>query len=98
MSNLWPWRMSPILAQMYAGPLLAYGLGSRWYSRQDKWLAVRALLPGMLVFSAATLVVSLIHISLFSFAEISDLIWFGWFILATLILAYLTFRAWQAPE
>lgn len=95
MSTLWPWKVTPLLAQMYAGPLLSYGLGSLWYSRQEKWLGVRAILPGMLVFSAATVIISFLHINLFSFNEIADLLWFGWFILATLLLAALTLRAMQ---
>jgi hypothetical protein len=96
MSTLWPWKVTPVLAQMYAGPLLSYGLGSLFYSRQDKWLGVRSILPGMLVFAATTAVISFVHISLFSFDEVADLLWFGWFLSASLVLAVLTFRAWQA--
>jgi hypothetical protein len=98
MSTLWPWKVNPVLAQMYAGPLLSYGLGSLLYSRQDKWLGVRSILPGMLVFTATTVIISFVHISLFSFNEAADLLWFGWFILASLVLAVLTLRAWQARE
>ena len=28
MSSLWPWKVTPLPAQMYAGPLLSYGGGS----------------------------------------------------------------------
>ncbi len=98
MSTLWPWKVTTVLAQMYAGPLLSYGLGSLLFSRQEKWLGVRAILPGMLVFTATTVIISFIHIGLFSFNEIPDLLWYGWFILATLILAIITFRALQASE
>jgi len=91
MSTLWPWKVHPVLAQMYAGPLLSYGLGSLLFSRQEKWMGVRAILPGMLVFTVTTVIISFIHISLFSFNEIPDLIWFGWFILASILLALLTF-------
>jgi hypothetical protein len=95
MSILWPWRVHPLLAQMYAGPLLAYGLGSLLFSRQEKWQGVRSILPGMLVFTAATVVVSFLHVNLFSFNEIADLLWFGWFLLASLVLVLFTFRAIQ---
>ena len=91
-STLWPWKVTPVLAQMYAGPLLAYGLGSLLFSRQQRWLGVRSILPGMLVFTATTVIISFVHINLFSFSEIADLLWFGWFIIASLILALLTFR------
>jgi len=98
MSTLWPWKVTPTLTQMYAGPLLSYGLGSWLFSRQDKWLGVRTIVPGMMVFAAITVVISLMHISLFSFREIADLLWFGWFIIATLALAFITFRSLQMRE
>lgn len=96
MSTLWPWKVTPLLAQMYAGPLLAYGLGSLLFSRQTKWLGIRAILPGMLAFTATTVLVSFKHLSLFSFNEVADLLWFAWFILATIVLVLLTFRAQSA--
>ena len=98
MSTLWPWKVTPVLAQMYAGPLLSYGLGSLLFSRQVKWLGVRAILPGMLVFTVTTVIISLIHIGLFSFNEIADLLWFGWFLAASLLLVVLTFRSLQVSE
>jgi hypothetical protein len=98
MTTLWPWKVTPVFAQMYAGPLLSYGLGSLLFSRQERWLGVRAILPGMLVFAVTTVIISFIHIGLFSFTEIPDLLWFGWFIFASLLLAVLTFRALQASE
>ena len=98
MTTLWPWKVTPVLAQMYAGPLLSYGLGSLLFSRQEKWLGVRAMLPGMLVFTVTTVIISFIHIGLFSFNELPDLLWFGWFILVSLMIAVITFRALQASE
>ena len=97
-STLWPWKVTPVLAQMYAGPLLSYGLGSLLFSRQRKWLGVRSILPGMLIFTVTTVIISFLHLGLFSFREIPDLLWFGWFLLFSLILAILTFRALQAHE
>ena len=92
MSTLWPWKVSPVLAQMYAGPLLSYGLGSLLYARQEHWSGVRSVLPGMLVFTATTVVISLLHFSLFSLSEAADLFWFGWFIFASIMLALITFH------
>lgn len=92
MSTLWPWKVTPVLAQMYAGPLLSYGLGSLFFSRQEKWLGVRALLPGMLVFTAITVVISFLHFNLFSLRELADLLWFGWFIFASIMLGIMTFH------
>ncbi|MBI5290474.1 MAG: hypothetical protein HY872_01190 [Chloroflexi bacterium] len=96
MSTVWPWKVTPLLAQMYAGPLLSYGLGSLLFSRQDKWLGIRAIVPGMFVFTAGTVIVSFMHLNLFSLTELADLLWFGTFGIATAILGMLTFRAMQA--
>jgi hypothetical protein len=95
MTRLWPWEVTPRLAQMYAGPLLAYGLGSTWFSRQEKWMGVRAIAPAMLVFTATTVVISLVHLNLFAFSQTSDVIWFGWFIIVTVAHAVMTVRALQ---
>jgi hypothetical protein len=95
MTTVWPWKVSQVLAQMYAGPLLSYGLGSLLFSRQEQWLGVRSILPGMLVFTVTTVIISFVHIGLFSFNEVPDLLWFGWFSVSSLVLAVLTFRALQ---
>jgi hypothetical protein len=95
MTTVWPWKVTPVLAQMYAGPLLSYGLGSLLFSRQQTWLGVRSILPGMLVFTTATVIISFLHSSLFSFHEVPDLLWFGWFLVASLFLAVSMFRAIQ---
>jgi hypothetical protein len=98
LSTLWPWKVTPLLAQMYAGPLLSYGIGSLLFSGQNKWLGIRTLVPAMLVFTAGTVVISFMHLSLFSFNEAADLLWFGLFITATLGLGLLTYRALQVRE
>jgi hypothetical protein len=95
-STLWPWKVSPVLAQMYAGPLLSYGLGSLLFAGQKQLAGVRAIVPAMLAFTGTTVLISFLHVSLFSFSELADLLWFGWFILATLALSLLTVRVWQA--
>ena len=94
-STVWPWKVTSGLAQMYAGPLLSYGLGSLLFSRQDKWLGIRPIVPGMFAFAVTTVIVSFIHINLFSFTELADLLWFGLFGIATVILGVLTVRVVQ---
>lgn len=96
MSTAWPWKVTPALAQMYAGPLLSYGLGSFLFSRQNTWLGIRSIVPGMFAFTATTVIVSFLHINLFSFAEAADIFWFGAFGTATIILGMLTVRIIQA--
>ena len=96
MSTLWPWKVTPTLAQMYAGPLLSYGVGSYIYSTQGQWLGIRSIVPGMFSFTLVTVIVSFMHVTLFSFTEIADLLWFAWFIVATLILGAMTLKALKA--
>jgi hypothetical protein len=80
---------------MYAGPLLSYGLGSLLFSRQNTWTGLRAIVPGMFAFATTTVIVSFIHISLFSFTEIADLLWFAAFGIVTVLLGILLFRRTQ---
>ncbi len=96
MSTVWPWKVTPALAQMYAGPLLSYGLGSLLFSRQNTWIGIRAIIPGMFAFTATTIIVSFLHISLFSFTEIADLLWFVAFGIAAVLLGILTLQGMQA--
>ena len=98
MSTLWPWNVTPTLAQMYAGPLLAYGVGSTIYSRQGQWRGVRSIVPGMLSFTMVTVIVSFMHVKFFSFTEISDLLWFAWFIIASAFLGVMTLRSIKVGE
>ena len=93
MSTLWPWEVTPTLAQMYAGPLLAFGVGSYIYSKHGQWSGVRSIVPGMLSFTLVTVIVSFIHVNLFSFTEIADLLWFAWFIIASVFLGVMTLRS-----
>lgn len=96
MSTLWPWKVTPTLAQMYAGPMLSYGVGSLVYSKQGQWLGVRSIVPGMFAFAIVTVIVSFIHISLFSFSEVADLLWFVWFIVSSALLGVMTLRSLKA--
>ena len=96
MSALWPWKVTPTLAQMYAGPLLSYGIGSLVYSTQGQWLGIRSIVPGMFSFVLVTVIVSLMHFSLFSLAELADLLWFGWFIVSSALLGVMTLRSLKA--
>ena len=96
MSTLWPWKVTPTLAQMYAGPMLSYGVGSLVYSKQGQWLGVRSIVPGMFSFVLTTVIVSFMHFGLFSLTEIADLLWFAWFSISTLLLGVMTLRSLRA--
>lgn len=90
MSSLWPWKVTPLLAQMYAGPLLSYGIGSLLYARQRSWSEIRPVVPAMLAFTLTTLVISVMHRNLFSAGELTDWIWFVLFGAGSAGLAVLT--------
>jgi len=73
--RLWPWPITPLTAQTYGGPLLAYGLGSWWYAR-GTWSSVRAVVTAAFVFNLGVVLVSIVYLPLFSLSEIPDLLWF----------------------
>jgi hypothetical protein len=76
-AGLWPWGVSALLVGVYSGPLMAYGVGSLLIGRDGGWGGARILAWASLAFSAASLAASGMHLALFNFAEIADLLWFG---------------------
>lgn len=93
MADAWPWPITSLLAQLYAAPLLAYGIGSLLLSRQRTWPEVRVCAIAMFVFAAGVLVGSLLHLELFSSRDAAAWMWFGAFGAATVTLAVLGVRA-----
>jgi hypothetical protein len=92
MVSVWPWKITRLLAQIYAAPFLAYGLSSLMLSRQQTWMEIRVVVVATFVFAFGVLLASLIHRQLFSLINISTVIWFGGFLLATIMLGGLTMR------
>jgi hypothetical protein len=88
----WPWKITRLLAQIYSAPFLAYGLSSLMLSRQRTWAEIRVVVTATFVFALGVLLASFIHRQLFSPINISTLIWFGGFLLATIMLGLLTIR------
>ncbi|NJK29616.1 MAG: hypothetical protein HC851_15645 [Acaryochloris sp. RU_4_1] len=86
MVTVWPWKITPLLAQIYSAPFLSYGLGSLYTSTQRTWLEVRIVIYATLVFTLSVLLASLYHAQLFNFANPSPWFWFGGFILSSLAL------------
>jgi hypothetical protein len=89
----WPWTITPLLAQIYSAPFLSYGIGSLLLARRQTWAEVRIALQAMLVFAAGVLLASFLHRNLFSASEMPDQLWFGGFVIATVLLAVLSFVA-----
>lgn len=93
-ANAWPWPVSRLLAQLYAGPLLAIGIGSLLHTRARDWMELRAVAAGMFVFTVAALTASFIHRELFSSSELADWIWFIALGVAAVMLLAITAKAW----
>lgn len=93
MIPLWPWKITPLLAQIYASPFLSYGIASWMIASRPTWTEARAPLVGTFVFTACVLAASWMHRGLFSAAENPDRVWFAGFAIATLVLGGLSVRA-----
>lgn len=93
MLNLWPWKITRLLAQIYSSPFLAYGVGSLMLGRQNAWHEVKVIVTAAFVFAILTLLASFIHIELFSFERIATWVWFGAFLSASILLGWMTFTS-----
>jgi hypothetical protein len=93
MVNVWPWKITRLLAQIYSAPFLAYGLSSLMLSRQQTWPEIRVVVMATFVFAFGVLLASFIHRDLFSISNLATGLWFAGFLLATVMLGLLTARA-----
>ncbi len=96
-AGAWPWPVTTFLAQAYSGPLLAYGLASLLFSRLRTWPEVRSIVPGMLAFTAVTLIASVSHLGVFGAIDAIDLLWLAAFGAATTALAVMTVGTTRRP-
>jgi hypothetical protein len=77
MAEGWPWPVTPLLAQIYSAPLLAYGMGSVLLSRCRTWRETRILVVGIGLFALLALVGSVIHRELFTIGDPAAWAWFA---------------------
>ena len=98
MTSVWPWKITRLLAQIYSAPFLAYGLSSFMISRLQTWAEIRVVVTATFVFACGVLLASFMHGALFSLRAISTWLWFGGFVLATIMLGLLTVRATRAER
>jgi hypothetical protein len=73
----WPWPVTPLLAQIYSAPLLAYGIGSLLLSRCRTWRETRIEVAGIGLFALLALVGSVIHRELFTIGDPTAWVWFA---------------------
>lgn len=98
MAGVWPWKITTLLAQIYSGPFLSYGIGSLLLARRTRMLEVRLPAASMLTFSLLVLIASIMHRVLFSAGSVSAILWFGGFVIACIALALITFRTISAAS
>lgn len=93
MASLWPWKVSPLLAQIYSGPFLAYGIGSLLLARAPCDLNIRIVAASLLTFTVLALLASVLHRGLFTAGSMSASLWFMGLVLAALCLGVITARS-----
>jgi len=98
MASAWPWKITQLLAQLYSAPFLSYGIGSLLLARRQTWAEVRIPVAATLVFAVGVLIASMIHRGLFSSADLSDWLWFIGFTTVSLMLAWLSVRAFAVTS
>jgi hypothetical protein len=87
MARLWPWAVTPLLAQIYAGPFLAYGASLSLAAREARPEARRIVVASLLAFTLLVLLASLLHERVFHFDAASAWVWFAAFAVAAAVLA-----------
>ena len=87
MVGAWPWAVSPLLANIYAGPFLAWGIAAILLAGESAPAARRIVLASMLAFALLALLASLLHLRLFRFEGPSAWVWFGGFVVVAVLLA-----------
>ena len=87
MIAMWPWKLPPLLASIYAGPFVAWGVCALMLAREADPSARRIVLAGMAAFAILALIASLMHQPLFDFNGTSARVWFGALGAAAVMLA-----------
>jgi hypothetical protein len=82
MIGIWPWKITRLLAQLYAGLFLALGLGSLLASRLETLPEVRVVTLGILIAALGVSIASLLHRELFAPDRLATWVWFAGFALA----------------
>jgi hypothetical protein len=88
MIAVWPWKLPPLLASIYAGPFLAYGVSAFMLAREGRAEGRRIVLASILAFTVLVVVASLLHLALFSFATASAWVWIGALAVAGALMAW----------
>ncbi len=87
MVRVWPWKLPPLLASIYAGPFFAYGVSALMLAREAEADSRRIVLVSMLAFTLLVLLASAMHLRLFHFDSPAASVWFGALVVAGALLA-----------
>jgi hypothetical protein len=60
--RVWPWALTPLMAQVVAGWLMFFGTGAAMFIVERRFRAVRAFLPSVAVWFAVLAVAALFHL------------------------------------
>ncbi|MFN8471686.1 MAG: hypothetical protein U0822_05790 [Anaerolineae bacterium] len=63
--SLWPWAMTPPLAQLYSGHFITIAVVSAFAIREPRWDAVRIMVATIMVLALLVLAVSVVHFDRF---------------------------------
>lgn len=95
MLRLWPWGTGRMMLQLYAAPLLSYGIGSFILRRQHTWPEIRLALIAMAVFVGLELAASIRYRAFLNGPTFAVTIWLGWLAITTAVLVALSWMAYQ---
>ena len=88
MVSVWPWKLPPLLATIYAGPFFAYGVCALMVAREAEAESRRIVTVSMLAFTLLVLIASSMHLKLFHFDAPAAWVWFGGLAIAGALLAW----------
>ena len=87
MAGLWPWKVTVLLAQIYAGPFLSYGIGSLLLTRPVHAGEIGMVAGAMMTFVALVIAASLLHSDLLPLSSSAVIVWFAGLAASGLLLA-----------
>ena len=90
--RLWPWSLTPLMAQVVAGWLMFFGTGAAMFLVERRFGAVGAFLPSVAVWFAVLGVAGLFHLDDFDRGPAATGAYFA--ITAVVVLASLGILAW----
>jgi hypothetical protein len=88
---VWPWKISPLLSQVYGAFLFAFAVGALLAVREARRAAVQPLVASTAVLAVFALVGSLLHLDRFTLSLASS-IWFGALVLVS--VAFIAALVW----